>query len=249
MKKIISIVLSFLLCNVLHAATEQKTIRFGTEATYPPFEYVDESGKIRGFDVDIAMALCKEMQVQCEFQNQAFNSLIQGLKLGKFDAVIASIGITEERKKQVAFTQSYYEPSGSFVALVAKHYSLKDLEGKTVGVQVSSTLEKYLQDKYHGKVKIKTYASIQEAFLDLVAGRVDMVLADTPIAKAWLKQNNNTEYSIVDQPIIDHEYFGTGLGIAVNQKNAELLKALDAALTRIKENGTYSKISQEYFGK
>jgi len=248
MKKILSIILTLLMCSIVYAA-DNKVIRFGTEGTYPPFEYVDESGELRGFDIDIAKALCKEMNAECKFFNQSFNSLIPSLKLGKFDAIIASIGVTAERQKQVSFTDSYYQPSGSFVAAVDKHYTLSDVDGKTVGVQLSSTLEKYMQNKYRNKVKLKTYASIQEAFLDLVAGRVDMVLADTPVAKAWLKQNNNTQYAIVDKPIIDEEYFGTGYGIAVNKKNTELLNALNTALAKIKANGTYEKIAQQYFGK
>lgn len=228
--------------------SRKKIIRIGTEGTYPPFEYIDESGQLHGFDIDLAKALCKEMQAECIFYNQSFDSLIPSVKIGKFDAAIASIGVTPERQKQVAFTNPYYEPSGSFVAPIAKHYKLSDIDGKTIGVQLSSTLEKYLQDKYLNKVKIKTYSSIQEAFLDLVSGRVDMVLADTPVAQIWLKQNNK-QFAIVGAPIVDHQYFGTGFGIAVNLKNTELLNALNAALEKIRNNGTYSSLKQQYFGQ
>lgn len=247
MKKFLFALMTLFICHSTFAAIT--SIRFAMEATYPPFEYVDESGQIRGFDVDIANALCKEIKAQCTFNNQAFNSLIPSLKMGKFDAVISSIGITADREKQVAFTQSYYEPSGSFVAATDKHYTLNDVNGKTIGVQQASTLEQYLEDVYRGKITVKTYASIQDAFLDLISGRVDAVLADTPIAQAWLKQNNSAHYMIIDKPIIDKKYFGTGYGIAVNLQNKELLNALNAALTTIKANGTYAKIMKQYFGK
>lgn len=246
MKKIIMIVA--LICSSLLNAAPIKTIRFATEATYPPFEYIDETGKIKGFDIDIANALCHEIKAECSFSNQPFNSLIPSLKIGKFDALISALGITAERQKQVSFTQSYYEPSGSFVAKTDKHYTLAGLSGKTIGVQQSSTFEKYLQDKYGSKISLKTYASIQEAFLDLVSGRVDLVLADTPISQAWLKQNQ-TQFSIVEKPIVDKEYFGAGYGIAVDQSSTELLNALNSALATIKKNGVYEKISREYFGK
>jgi len=229
-------------------AEEIKSIRFAMEATYPPFEYIDASAQIKGFDIDIAKALCDQIKAQCTFSNQAFNSLIPSLKIGKFDAVISALGVTEEREKQVAFTQSYYEPSGSFVAATTKHYKIADMTGKTIGVQQGSTLEQYVQGKYGKKVTIKTYASIQEAFLDLVSGRVDAVMADTPIAQVWLKQNDNkTTYSIVEKPIIDHEYFGAGFAIAVNKDAKDLLTALNTALATIKANGTYDKLYKEYF--
>ena len=227
-------------------ADEIKEIRFATEATYPPFEYQDETGKIKGFDIDIANAICAEMKAQCTFTNQSFSSLIPSLELGKFDAIIAALGITAERQKEVSFTNSYYAPSASFIASASKHYKLGNLSGKTIGVQQGSTFEKYLNDKYGNKVTAKPYASIQEAFLDLVAGRVDLVIADTTIAQIWLKQNK--AYIIVEKPISDTEYFGTGYGIAVSKTNKALLDALNVALKRIKANGEYDKIIKEYFG-
>jgi arginine transport system substrate-binding protein len=245
--KTLALAMLLIVTNTLFAAPISQ-IRFATEATYPPFEYIDESGQIKGFDIDIANALCQQMKAQCTFSNQSFNSLIPSLQLGKFDALISALGVTAEREKQVSFTNSYYEPSGSFVALSSKKYMLADLAGKTIGVQQSSTFEKYIQDKYAGKVSIKSYASIQDAFLDLISGRVDIVLADTPIALAWLKQNDNSkQYGIVDKPIVDHQYFGSGYGIAVNKNATDLLNALNKALAAIKANGTYDKIVKKYF--
>lgn len=238
-----------MLTQPLYAASPV-VIRFATEATYPPFEYIDQSGQIKGFDIDIANALCARIKAQCTFSNQAFNSLIPSLKLGKFDALISALGVTPEREKQVAFTHSYYEPSGSFVARISAHYLLTSLPGKTIGAQQGSTFEKYLHDKYGNKVTVKTYASIQDAFLDLDSGRVDAVLADTPIAQAWLKQSDNAKmYAIVEKPIVDHDYFGAGYGIAVNLNSKDLLDELNKALDQIKANGTYEKILRQYFGK
>lgn len=251
MKKWIILLSSLLITfSQMLMADTPKIVRFATEATYPPFEYIDNSGQMKGFDIDLAKLLCHQMQVECTFSNQAFNSLIPSLNLGKFDALIAAIGVTPERQKQVSFTQSYYEPSASFVALLSNHYKLADLPGKIIGVQEGTTFAKYLADKYHDTVTIKTYASIQDAFLDLVSGRLNAVLADTPIAKDWLKQNNNSQhYSIVDQPIIDHTYFGNGYGIAVRKNDTALLAALNKALVAIKSDGSYAQLVQEYFGK
>lgn len=248
MKKIVLLALACLfIVGVVHAA-ETKTIRFATEATYPPFEYVNAAGDLQGFDIALAKALCAEMKAQCTFSNQSFASLIPSLKLGKFDALISALGVTEARKKQVAFTDSYYEPSAVFVGAITKHYTLGDLSGKTVGVQQGSTFEKYLQAKYGKQVIQKSYASIQDAFLDLVSGRVDVVIADTPIASDWLKQDDNqTKYAVIDKAIKDAEYFGAGYGIAVRQDDTALLNALNAALAAIKKNGSYDKITRQYF--
>lgn len=250
MKKVTTLwVLMMLLLTSIVMAAPIKTIHFATEATYPPFEFINESGEIKGFDIDIANALCLQMQVQCTFKNQPFNSLIPSLELGKFDALISALGVTPERQKQVAFSNTYYQPSGSFVAPTLKHYKIADLTGKIVGVQGGSTFETYMKDKYASKMTIKTYASIQDAFLDLASGRIDTVLADTPIVKAWLKQSdNNSKYSIVDQPIVDDQYFGSGYGIAMRKDNTDLLHAINKALADIKANGMYAKIVNKYFG-
>lgn len=249
MKLIKLILISILLfASAVTMAAEEKIIKFATEATYPPFEYTDASGQIKGFDIDIANALCAEMKVKCTFSNQSFNSLIPSLQIGKYDALIAALGVTPERQKQVDFTHSYYEPSASFVAPTDKHYTIAQLIGKTIGVQQGSTFQTYLQDKYGNKITIKTYASAQEAFLDLRAGRVDVVLVDTPIAADWLKQDKSKQFGIIDKPIVDHQYFGTGYGIAVRKDNVDLLHAFNLALGKIKANGTYNKIVTQYFG-
>ncbi|RDI42556.1 transporter substrate-binding domain-containing protein [Aquicella lusitana] len=242
------IILLFFMNGALNAG-QWKTIQFATEATYPPFEFIDPSGRITGFDIEIASALCQQMKVDCTFSNQSFNSLIPSLKLGKFDAIIAALGVTEEREKEVSFTHAYYEPSGSFVGAMPASFSLSQLTGKVIGVQQGSVFEKYLRDKYGVSVKIKTYASVQDAFLDLVLGRLDAVLADTPIATAWLKRNEDNQFGLIGKPVVDHAYFGTGYAIAVRKGDAELRDAFNKALAEIKANGTYEKIAKKYFGR
>jgi arginine transport system substrate-binding protein len=240
----------FCMSMVSHLAFAEpiKTIRFATEATYPPFEYVDATGQIQGFDIALAKALCAEMQARCYFENQAFNSLIPSLQIGRYDAIISALGITAERQKQVAFTDAYYEPSSSFVSAIRHHYHLSDLIGKKIGVQISTTFATYLEKTYADTIEIKYYSSIQDAFLDLLSGRVDAVLADTPIALSWLKQNDNhLAFAIVEHPLINHQYFGAGYGIAVAQNNPVLLKALNEALKKIKANGVYQKLMDTYF--
>lgn len=237
----------YLLVCSISVAAPQKTIRFATEATYPPFEYVDESGNLTGFDIALAQALCQAIKTHCTFTNQSFSSLIPSLKLGKFDALIAAIGTTNERKKQIAFSNIYFVPSASFVIPQAAHLASIDISKKIIGVQTGTLFERYLLTKYSQTNSVKSYQSIQDAFLDLIAGRLDLVLADTPIAESWLRQGNHAKkYEIMPGPVQDAHYFGEGYAIAVRKDNTQLLDLFNQALKQIKENGTYDKLVQRF---
>ncbi|MGT3086990.1 transporter substrate-binding domain-containing protein, partial [Salmonella enterica] len=161
---------------------------FATEASYPPFESIDANNKIVGFDVDLANALCKEIDATCTFTNQAFDSLIPSLKFRRFDAVMAGMDITPERSKQVSFTQPYYANSALVIAKKDTYKSFDDLKGKRIGMENGTTHQKYLQDK-HPEVKTVAYDSYQNAIIDLKNGRIDGVFGDTAVVNEWLKTN------------------------------------------------------------
>ena len=240
MKKI---VLAALLASIsLSAAAE--TIRFATEASYAPFEFVDANNRISGFDIDLANALCKEMNATCTFTNQAFDSLIPSLKFRRFDAVMAGMDITPEREKQVLFSQPYYENSALFIAGKGKAADITALKGKRVGVQNGTTHQKYLMDK-HSDITTVPYDSYQNAVLDLKNGRIDAVFGDTAVVNTWLKQNQNL--TAVGEKVTDKAYFGTGLGIAVRQGNSALQQKFNAALDKVKADGTYQTIYSKWF--
>jgi arginine transport system substrate-binding protein len=227
-------------------AAAQEEIKFAMEATYAPFEYVDENNQIQGFDVDLANALCKEMDAKCSFHNQAFDSLIPALKFKRYDAAISGIDITEARQKQVSFTTPYYDNSAAFVAVEGKVANQAALSGKRVGVQNGSTHQSYLIDQMAGVTAVP-YASYQDAFIDMQNGRIDSVFGDTAVVAEWFKKNDTLTY-IGDQ-VTNQEYFGNGFGIAVNKKNEELVNQLNAALKTVKANGQYQEIFDKYFGK
>lgn len=242
----------FLLSSFTAIAALPQTISFATEATYPPFEYIDAKGNMQGYDIDLAKALCQEMHVQCTFSNQPFDSLIPSLKLGKFNALIGALGITDARKQQVDFTDPYLAATASFVAPVASQLSLspESLKGKTIGVQGGTTYEQYLASDYKDIVKIKTYTSLQDALLDLDSGRINAVLGDTPSITDWLqKHNNDKKYALVGSAINNPKMFGVGYAIAVQKGNQELLDAFNTALQKIKDNGTYQKLNATYFSE
>ena len=245
MKKVL---LAVLLAGVTLSATAAQTIRFATEASYPPFESIDANNKIVGFDVDLANALCKEIDATCTFSNQAFDSLIPSLKFRRFDAAIAAMDVTEERAKQVDFSNIYYENSAVFVAAQGKFADAAQLSGKNVGVQNGTSHQSYLLEQLKGQdVKAVPYASYQNALMDLTSGRVDAVFADTAVAAEWLKKNGG--YQMVGKPVTDAKYFGAGFAIAVNKGNKALLDSLNQGLAAIKADGSYQKLYDKYFTK
>ncbi|MGB1319349.1 MAG: lysine/arginine/ornithine ABC transporter substrate-binding protein [Vibrio gallaecicus] len=243
MKKIL---LASLIGLVSANAAAQDEIKFAMEATYAPFEYMDENNQIQGFDVDLANALCEEMKAKCTFHNQAFDSLIPALKFKRYDAAISAMDITEARLQQVNFSDAYYDNSAAFISIEGKVVDQAALSGKRVGVQNGSTHQSYLLEQMSGVTAVP-YSSYQDAFIDMKNGRIDSVFGDTAVVAEWFKKQDNLTY--VGEQVTNQDYFGNGFGIAVNKSNPELVAQLNAALKAVKANGAYEEIFNKYFGK
>ena len=236
MKKLI---LTALIASTCMAA-QAKDISFAMEPSYPPFELTNEKGEIIGFDVDIANAICKEIQANCSFKNQAFDALIPGLKQKRFDAAISAIDITESRAKQVAFSDAYYDSSASFITVKGK----ADLNtAKNVGVQNGTTFQQYINAEAK-QYTTKSYASLQDAVLDLKNGRIDIIFGDTAVLADMLSKEETLAF--VGDKVNNQKYFGNGLGIATHLKNKELIVELNKGLSAIKANGEYQKIYDKW---
>ncbi|EGQ9205219.1 arginine ABC transporter substrate-binding protein [Vibrio cholerae] len=242
MKKIL---LASLIGLVSASAAAQQEIKFVMEATYAPFEYMDENNQIQGFDVDLANALCKQLEAKCSFHNQGFDSLIPALKFKRYDAAISAMDITEARLEQVNFSNPYYDNSAAFVSLAGKVADQATLKGKRVGVQNGTTHQSFLLEQRSDVVAVP-YSSYQDAFIDMKNGRIDSVFGDTAVVAEWFKGDNKLEY--VGERVTNPQYFGNGFGIAVNKDNQALLDQLNAALEAVKENGEYAAIFNKYFG-
>ncbi|MFZ7266068.1 lysine/arginine/ornithine ABC transporter substrate-binding protein [Avibacterium avium] len=226
------------------AMAQAQDITFAMEPSYPPFELTNEKGEIIGFDVDIANAICKEIEATCHFKSQAFDALIPSLIKGRgFDAAISAIDITEARAKQVAFSQPYYESSASFIAVKGK----ADLAtAKTVGVQNGTTYQQYANAEAK-QYTAKSYASLQDAILDLKNGRIDLIFGDTDVLRDMFEKN--PELTFVGERVTDKRYFNNGLGIAVNKSNTALVESLNKGIEAIKANGEYQKIYDKWMTK
>ena len=236
MKKLL---LSAMLMGSAFAANAQE-ITFAMEPSYPPFETTNEKGEIIGFDVDVANAICKEIQATCHFKSQSFDALIPSLKAKRFDAAISAMDITEARAKQVSFSNAYYDSTASYVALKGK----ADLaSAKTIGVQNGTTFQQYTAAETK-QYNAKSYASLQDAILDLKNGRIDLIFGDTAVLADMLSKEAGLAF--VGEKVTNPKYFGNGLGIAVNKSNAELVAELNKGLATIKANGEYQKIYDKW---
>ncbi len=235
--------------NGVAGAKDWHTIRIGVEGAYPPFSSLTPDGKLVGFDIDIAKALCAEMGAECTLVQQDWDGIIPALLARKYDAIIASMSITEERKKKVVFTGKYYQTPAKFARKKGSgiEISKAGLKGKVVGVQRATTHDNFITAEFGG-VEIKRYASQDEAYLDAVAGRLDLLLADFVAMKSgFLDTDKGKGWEFVGPGFTDVKYFGEGAGIAVRKKNQDLAVKFNKAIEAIRTNGTYQKINDKYF--
>jgi len=225
-------------------AKEWKNIRVAVEGAFPPFNSVSADGQVGGFDVDIAKAICANLKAECTFTVQDWDGLIPALQAGKFDTIISSMSITDERKKVIDFSRPYYQSPSSFVA--PKSAGIKDtspegLKGKTIGAQSSTVQATELEEKYKGS-NIKLYPTQDEVNLDLVAGRIDLLFVDKLPGLDWLKTADGANYEFVGTDLPTD-----GVGAAVRKEDSDLRDQISAAILAIKADGTYDKINAKYF--
>ncbi|ODS11687.1 ABC transporter substrate-binding protein [Vibrio scophthalmi] len=228
-------------------AKEWKTVRFGIEGAYPPFSWTEADGSLKGFDVDMANALCVEMAVKCKIVPQDWDGIIPSLLARKYDAIIAAMSITEERKKKIDFTGKYALIPNNFIAKKDAGLNFDNLAGVKIGVQRATTHDKYLTDNYED-VEIVRYGSFDEAYLDLANGRIAAVLGDaSALEEGVLNAKGGDGYEFVGPSLTDPQWFGEGFGIAVRKQDKDLTKKLDAAILSLREKGIYQEIAAKYF--
>ena len=229
------------------AAAEE--LRVGVEGAYPPFSWKEADGSLKGFDIDIANAICEKLERECALVEQDWDGMIPALLARKYDAIIASMSITEERKKRVDFTSKYYNTPAMFVAPEGSglDVSAEGLAGKAIGVQRGTTHQCFME-KIYPDADLRLYATQEEVFLDLAAGRLDAQFSDSLQAdQGFLMTDAGTGYEFVGGAQFDLECHGEGAGIAVRKGEEELLAALNAAIVAIREDGTYKAINDKYF--
>ena len=225
-------------------ADASKVLRIGTEGAYAPFNYTNADGSLGGFDVELAQALCADMQVTCEIIAQDWDGIIPGLKAGKYDAIVAAMSITPERAEQVSFTDPYFSNTLVFLAKQESDFdpdNSNDIDDNLIAAQRSTISSQWLESTYP-KAKMKLYDTLSNAFLDLGSGRVDAMISDKVPALQWLNSASGSDYVLKGNEIDIDDNFA----IAVRSGD-ELQGKFNQSLANIKSNGTYDELNHRYF--
>jgi len=231
------------------AAEKWKSIRIATEAAYPPFAYKTADGKLAGFDIDFIHAVCKQMQADCKIVEQNWDGLLPGLQGKKYDAVIASMSITEKRKKMVDFTNRYYRDPARFIA--RKGSTLQDtpegLAGKTIGALIGTTHQEYIEINFPA-AELKLYPTQEEVYLDMLSGRLDAAVANGIATEfGFLQSAEGKDYAFFGRLHYDPVIHGEGTGIAVRKQDKELTATFNVAIDKMRANGSYQAVNRKYF--
>lgn len=232
-------------------AKDWTTIRFGVDASYPPFESKGQDGKLKGFDIDLGNEICKRVHAKCVWVENDFDGMIPALKAKKFDGVLSSMSMTPQRAEQIAFSSKLFNTP---TALVAKQGSSlvptpESLKGKTVGVEQGTIQETYAKTYWAGKgVTVQPYQNQDQVYADLISGRLDAALQDKVQAEiGFLKTPRGKGFQIVGNDLNDPKTLGEGAGVGLRKEDKDLKEKIDAAIASMRKDGTYDKIAKQYF--
>lgn len=223
---------------------QERDLRIAFDVPYEPFEYKNENGELIGFEVELAEAMCEEMNANCEFVIQAWDGMIPGLLARKFDLIMSSMSITPERAERVLFSEPYYNTPGGWFAREGFSTDVTDMDamkGKTVGVQRGTTMDTYVTENMGGIVTIKRYTTADDMVLDLEGERLDVVFVDYPVGEQTILTKEG--FKEVGEPV----KLGEGVGVAMRKRDTELAEEVNAALATLKQDGTYDAIMKKYF--
>jgi len=267
-KKTIFSVLASLL--IIGSVTANDKIRIGTEGAYPPWNSKDASGKLIGFEVELAWALCRYMERQCVIVEQDWDGMIPALVMRKFDAIMAGMSITAERQKAISFSQGYADEVASLAVMKGSSLEGMDtpeginltlgggdvkkalktltgaLAGKTVCVQTATIHQNFLDSGDVGKVNVRTYKTQDEVNLDLASGRCDAALAAAVAFTDYAEKSGKPV--VLVGPTFSGGAFGNGVGVGIRKDDTELLKAFNKAIEKARKNGDISRIATKWFG-
>lgn len=228
-----------------------QSIRFGVDASYPPFESKAPSGQLVGFDIDLGNALCAELKAKCVWVESDFDGLIPALKAKKFDGILSSLSVTDKRREQIDFSDKLFNAPARMVAKAGSGLqpTVASLKGKRVGVEQGTTQETYAKTYWQPKgVQVVSYQNQDQVYADLIAGRLDATLQDEVQASVgFLKTAHGKGFEFAGAEVSDPKTIGEGTAIGLLKDNTELKAKLNTALAAIHKNGTFDKLQKKYF--
>ncbi|GAB2469371.1 ABC transporter substrate-binding protein [Comamonas humi] len=225
-------------------------LRVAVDPTYEPFTYKTANGELTGFDVDIAKAVCEQLKRKCVFVEQVWDSMIPGLQARKYDVIVSSMSMTDERRRVVDFSDRYYKtPSAIVVKKTVKYDGPASLKGMKIGVLKGSTQEKWAMGELKpAGAAIVAYEAQDQVYLDIKSGRLDGTVADkVEVHGGFLRKPEGKDYGYVGPDQYDTKYYGDGIGIAMRKGQGELKKQVNDAIKAIRGNGTYATLAKKYF--
>lgn len=227
-----------------------RQIRFLTEDDFPPFDFALPDGAISGFNVELARAVCQELELSCTIQRRRWDLLIPSLEDGSGDALVASLAITDEARKKLDFTAPYYTTPGRFVTLKDSQIAAptpEDLDDRSIAVVAGSAHEAFLRT-FFPKSNITPFANVELARRAMGDGHVHALFGDAISLSFWLNGADAAGCCMFKGgPFTDVRYFGEGVGIAMKKDNTTLRRALDYALARLAQRGVYAELYLKYF--
>lgn len=229
--------------NSLERIKKEGVLKIGTDDSFPPMEYRDEQNNLLGFDVELGNAIGEKLGVKVEFISTDFSGIIEALKAEKFDMILATLGITDDRKEKILFSDPYIM-EGQIVAVKAGNDNVTkpaDLKGKIVAAQLGSTSEEAAKTLEDLK-EYKAYDKVTEAFHDLKIGRIDAVVVDELVGRYYISKASS-DYKVLAEKLTDEP-----IGIGFKKEDTKLQEAVKKAFDELKADGTLSKISIKWFG-
>ncbi|MFG6668666.1 transporter substrate-binding domain-containing protein [Halomonas sp. HNIBRBA4712] len=216
---------------------------------YPPFTYKAASGEWTGFEVELAHAICAELERECEIAPTGWSGIIPSLQAGRIDMIMNSMSITEQRQRVIAFTRPYYFTPGAYVAASERELTVPDdLDGLVMGVQSATTNATYARRALRDSgVDVRLYDQAEQVNSDLLAGRLDVVLADE-VAMLQFLERSEAEGFEIKATAPHHSAYGEGIGIGLRQEDEALNAALDEAIAAVVEKGTCGELSEQFLG-
>lgn len=249
-KALCALTLSAFLAPAAVAQELPDKLTIGTEGAYPPFNYTDSDGEVQGFEIDLGNEMCRRLDVECEWVTQDWDGIIPGLLAQKYDAIIASLYITDARKEKIAFSEKYYKVPARFVVPKDSdiEISAQGLAGKVVGTQRATSFERFMRDEMP-EIQLRVYATMDEAYLDLQSGRVDAIMGDVvAVTESLLSKPGGDRFEMRGPEYTGVKWFGYGAGVGVRKEEAYIANAFSKVIHEMREDGTYQEISNKWFG-